>query len=511
MTRTAVRVALFLALTVTLACATLIPASGVHALIEILVPDPSVPVTIKAVFDRHTTFGDCERLTGKLVRESLERCPTCQIVAARCDALLRPEEATLLGTGPVPYPVGRLPNGAMAFMSKDPLVAAQACATAAHNTSDTATALSCFLPGDSRARPTSRLAFTAFHAVLPFLVAGVAYLVGWFILRYEHLHRHITHDTVDSGPQRNHLRPTPRIGGVQIVCGLLAGLMALEMLGMSLRKDFFELLLLATAPAFLGGLLEDVTRKVGVIERLLMTMLSGALGCWLLGAVLNRIDFAPADPILEWLPVAIAFTSFCVAGVANSVNIIDGFHGLASGLAIIACSAIAFVAWLVGDATIFEISLVTLGASFGFFIWNWPRGLIFLGDGGAYLLGVMLAELAILLVLRHPEVSAWFPILLLCHPITETLFSMVRRYLNPSASIGQPDNNHLHQKVFRHFYGDRADSASRNWQVAKFFWLASSISSLLAIYHFANSTFLAVSFFAYAITYSYIYRTLSGE
>jgi UDP-N-acetylmuramyl pentapeptide phosphotransferase/UDP-N-acetylglucosamine-1-phosphate transferase len=59
-------------------------------------------------------------------------------------------------------------------------------------------------------------------------------------------------------------------------------------------------------------------------------------------------------------------------------------------------------------------------------IWNYPRGKIFLGDGGAYLLGFWLAELSVLLVVRHPEVSPWFPMLLLVYPIFETLFSMYR-------------------------------------------------------------------------------------
>lgn len=61
------------------------------------------------------------------------------------------------------------------------------------------------------------------------------------------------------------------------------------------------------------------------------------------------------------------------------------------------------------------VSLITAGAALGFFVWNFPAGLIFLGDGGAYLLGFLLAELSILLIYRNPAVSPIFA-LLLCLP-----------------------------------------------------------------------------------------------
>jgi UDP-N-acetylmuramyl pentapeptide phosphotransferase/UDP-N-acetylglucosamine-1-phosphate transferase len=56
------------------------------------------------------------------------------------------------------------------------------------------------------------------------------------------------------------------------------------------------------------------------------------------------------------------------------------------------------------------------GATAGFLIWNYPVGLIFLGDGGAYFIGFMLGELALLLVMRNPQVSTWYAALLLIYP-----------------------------------------------------------------------------------------------
>lgn len=66
-------------------------------------------------------------------------------------------------------------------------------------------------------------------------------------------------------------------------------------------------------------------------------------------------------------------------------------------------AAAAYVAFQVDDAVVFSLALAGIGATLGFFIWNFPAGLIFLGDGGAYFLGFWFAELSILLLVRNPD------------------------------------------------------------------------------------------------------------
>lgn len=506
MSRTLLRLGLLAMLGLAMALAALRPPTGVHATIEIRVPDPLTPVTLKTVFDRQSSIIDCEGRTGNVVRVALERCPACQVIAARCDAQLSDADIRLLSGEPLPFPTGRLTNGTMAFLSEDADTAHSACKAASRSTAGSANPLTCQQAGSARPLDKTKAQLTSDHGILVLLAAFTAWLVGWFIVRYEHLHSHLTHDAVGSGPQKNHVRPTPRIGGVQVCAGLVAGWIALSTFRTTSDREAFGLLLACLMPAFLGGLLEDVTRKVGVIERLLMTMLSGALACWLLGAVVNRIDVPLVDPVLALLPVGIVFTSFAVGGIANSINIIDGFHGLASGVTMIVASAIAYIAWSVGDATILTLALVMIGALAGFFVWNWPRGLIFLGDGGAYLVGALTAELAVLLVMRHPTISPWFPVLVLCHPVVETLVSIARRQLNPGAAVGGPDSDHLHQRLFRFLYGAGVDIASSNSRVAKFFWLAGSLTAVVAVSFAGEPGVLAGAVTAYALIYLAFYR-----
>lgn len=131
-----------------------------------------------------------------------------------------------------------------------------------------------------------------------------------------------------------------------------------------------------------------------------------------------------------------SLTALAVAGLANAINIIDGFNGLAAIVATMMFLSLALVAFHVGDVFVLSCALVMAGAILGFFLWNFPGGHIFLGDGGAYLIGFMLGELAVLLTMRHTEVSAWYPVLMFIYPIFETLFSIYRKQFLRGISPG---------------------------------------------------------------------------
>ena len=276
----------------------------------------------------------------------------------------------------------------------------------------------------------------------------------------------------------------------------------------------FGLLLVAGIPAFLGGLIEDLTKQVGVIKRLLLTILSGAVAAWLLGTVLNRLDIPGVDYALQWLPLAVVFTSFAVGGVANAMNIIDGYNGLAGGFAIIVVAALGYVAVLVGDNLVLTITLALAGALLGFLVWNWPCGKIFLGDGGAYLLGFLLAEVSVLLVARNPEVSPWFPLLLLIYPVFETIFSIYRRKIKQGLSPGAPDNKHLHQLVhdklvpFESRSSIKLSRTNANSRVAKYFWSSNAVFAVLGALFWRSTPILICCAVGFCGFYVFCYRRI---
>jgi UDP-N-acetylmuramyl pentapeptide phosphotransferase/UDP-N-acetylglucosamine-1-phosphate transferase len=246
----------------------------------------------------------------------------------------------------------------------------------------------------------------------------------------------------NEGIQKFHSTPTPRIGGFAIVAALwVAWLNAPVEL-----KSLIGLFLLAGLPAFIFGLAEDITKKVSVLLRLLATMGSGLLAWWLTDYSLTRVDVWGIDYLLTFTMVSVFFTSFAVGGVANSINIIDGFNGLASTTSTLAFASFALIAYQVGDSQLAAISLVLAACVWGFFWINWPYGKIFLGDGGSYFIGFSLAWVAVMLIERNPQVSAFAALLICVHPVTEVLFSIYRRKIK-KLHPGHPDRMHFHSLI----------------------------------------------------------------
>lgn len=346
----------------------------------------------------------------------------------------------------------------------------------------------------------------------------------WLIIESQHLHGHLSHDHIDSGPQKMHTEPTPRIGGLAIAAGLLIAGVGFHLLKANrgelsaLNTMNYFLLLLSALPAFMGGVIEDLTKRVGPLDRLMLTMASGALAAWLLGASLNRVDVPWLDAWLTNLPLfTILFTAFAVAGVANSINIIDGFNGLAAGYAIIVLLAMACVGYLAQDSLIVEICLSLACTLVGFLIWNWPSGRIFLGDGGAYLVGFLLAEISVLLVMRNPDVSAWLPFVLLIYPISETLYSVYRRKFHHKTNAGEPDREHLHHLihariVHKHLNDPKLrDDKRTNPKVGKYIGVANLLIAATALLAWDSPQILVGLALLYGVLYVVAYRALARD
>ena len=134
-----------------------------------------------------------------------------------------------------------------------------------------------------------------------------------------------------------------------------------------------------------------------VKARLLATALSGLAFALLSGYWISGVNLPGVDYLLAWAPVGLLFTAFAISGIANSVNIIDGFNGLASGVVVLMLLTLSAIAWRVDDFVVLNIALCGVAVVLGFMLLNFPKGLIFLGDAGAYCLGYLVAALAVAL------------------------------------------------------------------------------------------------------------------
>ena len=348
-----------------------------------------------------------------------------------------------------------------------------------------------------------------FLSLLPWaaiLAGGVALMAAMLLVSTQHHHGHFSMDST-LGVQKFHIHPTTRVGGVAIALGVLAG----YALAHPSRQSLLGPLLLAGSPAFVFGLVEDLTKRVSVRTRLLATMACGVLGFAITGLSITDANLPGLDWLLGITVVSVAFTAFAVGGVANAINIIDGFNGLAAGTVVVILTSFGLMATALGDADLAYTALILAGAVLGFGLINWPLGKIFLGDGGAYFVGFAVAWLAVLMLARHPGVSAWAPMLVCGYPVLEVFFSIARRRRR-KLSPGDADRLHLHSLVKRRVVRallPRAGNLLRNSVTGSLMWTAALLPAIIAVNLPTHTPALVLGFAVCALLYSVVYARLT--
>jgi UDP-N-acetylmuramyl pentapeptide phosphotransferase/UDP-N-acetylglucosamine-1-phosphate transferase len=343
-----------------------------------------------------------------------------------------------------------------------------------------------------------------------FLSFCVATIVIALVIRSGGRHVHLSGDTDLSGPQKLHAQVVPRVGGLGLFLGFALGSAYLAWQSPAERFLIMGLVVCAL-PAFGSGLLEDITKTVSVRRRLAATALSAASGAYFLGAVISKTDIWGLDWVSSFPLGAGLLAIFVVTGVSNSINIIDGINGLASMCMALMLAGLSAVAWWVGDGLIAQLALIMASAVIGFFIWNFPRGLVFLGDGGAYFMGFIFADLCILLLERNPPISPLFPLLLAIYPVFETVFSMYRRKVIRGQPVGQPDGIHLHTLIYRRLMRwsltdkDSIALTQRNSMTAPYLWVLCSMGVVSAALFSHSTPALLVCLFLFSILYIFLY------
>ena len=341
---------------------------------------------------------------------------------------------------------------------------------------------------------------------------AVALGAAVLLVRYAHTQRPGLLDAT-AGPQKFHTRHAPRVGGLAVALGLVSALCLLAFQAPhqeAARWGF--LLVLSGLPVFALGLAEDMTRRVRPRWRLLGAFASAFLAILLTGLVMKAPDLAGVGWLLSFPLLAVLLTAGVVASLSHAVNLIDGFNGLASMCVVLMLAALAVVAHEVGDPVVGQLALVSLGAVLGFFILNYPAGLIFLGDGGAYFLGFWFAELSLLLLARNPgELSPLFPVLVCVYPAFETIFSVYRRSVLRNVASSQADGIHLHSLIYRRFLrwtvGSRdAIALTRsNSMTAPYLWLLCMSAVVPAVLLYRHTWAMLLFIVLFIASYVYLY------
>lgn len=315
-------------------------------------------------------------------------------------------------------------------------------------------------------------------------------------------------------PQRFHKGHIPRLGGAGMLLAVAVGWCLIATLGprfnISMGSGQVFWLLLCIAPAVICGIGEDLTQRVPVRLRLLLTMASAALLCYVADIGLNRLGLPYIDTWLQaWPWIGVVLAVFAIGGLPHAFNIIDGYNGLAAMVALLISAALVHVALQLGDRALAGMLVCLIGGTAGFLWLNYPRGKIFAGDGGAYLWGTVIAFGCVMLVSRHRTVSPWFPMLLLSYPVFETLFSIYRKLVR-GQSPGMADALHLHQLIYRRIVrvvldDDEEDEAremlQRNNRTSPYLWGVAGLTVVPAVLFWHTTWILMLSCAVFAALY----------
>lgn len=271
---------------------------------------------------------------------------------------------------------------------------------------------------------------------------------------------------------------------------------------------------LALLPLVAGGVIEDMTHRLTARHRMFLSFVGAALAVYLLDLNVSRLGVPYLDSWWILAPVAGTLLSLlAIAGLPHAFNLIDGYNGLAGFVAVLVCLALAHVALQVGDQQLVVMLMCLVGATAGFLVWNYPRGLFFAGDGGAYLWGGVIAIASITLVQRHEEVSPWFPMLLLIYPVWETVFSIYRKLVK-GISPGVADALHFHQLIYRRivrevFHDDEARRMlMRNNRTSPYLWGFTLLTVIPAVLFWRNTFVLMLFCGLFVVTYVTAYFTI---
>lgn len=321
--------------------------------------------------------------------------------------------------------------------------------------------------------------------------------MAWLIWRARtHVHRY-AHDM----PQRFHKGHVPRLGGGGMLASMLACCAVLAVVGryLNIQSSYVEVFLplLLLSPAIVCGIAEDLIQRIPVRVRLGSTLLCAMAVCYLGDLRIDRLDLPWIDGGLLAFPlVGMGLAVVAIGGLPHAFNIIDGYNGLAGMVAILISLALVHVALQLGDRQLAAMLVILVGVTGGFLVWNYPHGKIFAGDGGAYLWGLVIAYGCVALVSRHPSVSPWFPMLLLCYPVSETLFSIYRKKAR-GQSPGMADALHLHQLIYRRLVRVVLDSDNeaeemlmRNNRTSPYLWGVTLMTVVPAVLFWRTSWLL---------------------
>jgi len=253
------------------------------------------------------------------------------------------------------------------------------------------------------------------------------------------------------GGRHVHRQETPRLGGLAITVGFFAPLAGLFFV-QSVVAQAFTQDVRRVAGLFAGGVIlcavgaVDDTKGLRALHKL-YAQVAVAMLAFVCGFRIEAVSL-PFIGELSMGVFALPVTAFWIVGIVNAVNLIDGLDGLAAGVVFFAALTNFVVAYLSDGALPALFMATMMGSIIGFLFYNFNPARIFMGDSGSYFLGYVIATTSLIGAVQKASttVSLLVPIVALGVPIFDTLFAMVRRWLE-RRPLFSPDRGHIHHRL----------------------------------------------------------------
>jgi UDP-GlcNAc:undecaprenyl-phosphate GlcNAc-1-phosphate transferase len=247
-----------------------------------------------------------------------------------------------------------------------------------------------------------------------------------------------------------HDKAIPRTGGLSLILSFFTSIVLILFINTNVSKllilDKRTLFFLSGAVIVFGiGMVDDFRRIIPSVK--LLFQIAGVSLAFLGGISIDAFSLMGLN--IYFGPLNYFLTLFWFLLFINAINLIDGLDGLATGI-VMFVSLLMTISLIIGNTLLEGMLFAGLaGSSLAFLLYNFKPASIFLGDGGSYFLGYMLAGLSIIGSAKS-QVSAAFliPLIALGVPLFDTILSPLRRFAI-GKKIFQPDGDHLHHRLLK--------------------------------------------------------------
>ena len=247
-----------------------------------------------------------------------------------------------------------------------------------------------------------------------------------------------------------HANIIPRTGGLAIGLGFFAPILGIALTQAQVGRVFYQNvnymigLVLGGVMVLAIGVLDDL-KGLGAKRKLLGQIVAATIAF----AAGFRIEVVslPIGASVEMGVFAYFVTVFWIVGIINALNLIDGLDGLAAGIGFLVLVFNFVIGYSNESIWVCLVAASLAGAILGFLFYNFNPASIFMGDAGSMFIGFILALGAVNSGQKTPTTVALLtPIIAMGIPIMDTLFSIVRRFLERRPMFS-PDRGHIHHRL----------------------------------------------------------------